>query len=48
LGIELGERFMTEEQQSSWRDGLKIHPAADLFPMMGEIELNDLAKDIET
>src|SRR5689334_9582180 len=33
-------------QGQSWRDGIKIHPAADLFPMMGEAELDELSADI--
>jgi hypothetical protein len=31
----------------SWRDHLKVHPAADLFPMMSEEELADLTKDVK-
>jgi hypothetical protein len=31
----------------SWRDHLPVHPAADLFPMMSELELDELAKDIK-
>jgi hypothetical protein len=33
--------------QSSWRDHLKVHPAADLFPMMSEPELHKLGEDIK-
>ena len=29
-----------------WRDKYKVHPAADVFPMMGE-ELDALAADIK-
>jgi len=31
---------------AKWRDRIKVHPAADLFPMMSDDELNALAKDI--
>jgi hypothetical protein len=37
------ERGLTPD----WRDGIQIHPAADLFPMMSDPELEHLAKDIE-
>jgi hypothetical protein len=30
-----------------WRDHLKIHPAADLFPLMSESELRELGEDIK-
>ena len=30
----------------SWRDHLKIHPAAELFPLMSEPELRELGEDI--
>ena len=30
----------------TWRDHLKVHPAADLFPMMSEDELRELGEDI--
>ncbi|MBR0937421.1 ParB N-terminal domain-containing protein [Bradyrhizobium jicamae] len=31
----------------TWRDNLRIHPAADLFPMMGDTELRELGEDIK-
>jgi hypothetical protein len=30
----------------SWRDVIKVHPAADMFPMMSDAELEVLSKDI--
>ena len=31
----------------NWRDYLEVHPAAELFPLMSEAELKELAADIE-
>src|SRR5438477_1409050 len=31
---------------ASWRDVIKVHPAAELFPMMSEAELRELGEDI--
>jgi len=31
----------------SWRDHLKVHPAAELFPLMSEPELRELGEDIK-
>ena len=33
--------------QSTWRDHLPVHPAADLFPLMSEPELRELGEDIK-
>ena len=33
--------------QGTWRDHLKVHPAADLFPMMSDQELDELGADIK-
>ncbi|MGB3746190.1 MAG: hypothetical protein WBD11_16950, partial [Xanthobacteraceae bacterium] len=35
------------KQTKRWRDVLPIHPAAELFPLMGEAELRELADDIK-
>jgi ParB-like chromosome segregation protein Spo0J len=35
------------EIKKSWRDTIKIHPAANLFPMMSDEELDALAADIK-
>jgi hypothetical protein len=32
--------------KQSWRDLIKVHPAADRFPMMTDAELVELGKDI--
>ena len=31
---------------TNWRDRIKVHPAADMFPMMSDDELDELAADI--
>ena len=31
----------------SWRDQYKVHPAADVFPMMSDEELEALGDDIK-
>ena len=38
---------MIHTSTPNWRDDIQIHPAADLFPMMSDPELNHLAEDIE-
>jgi hypothetical protein len=30
-----------------WRDSIKVHPAAALFPRMSDVELRELADDIK-
>jgi hypothetical protein len=39
---------IAETSKKSWRDVLKIHPAAELFPRMSDDELHALADDIKT
>jgi hypothetical protein len=34
-------------QHLDWRSMIAAHPAADLFPMMNDGEIDELAKDIE-
>src|SRR5262245_45570416 len=36
-----------KQERKSWRDVIKVHPAADLFPMMSEQELRELGEDIK-
>ena len=31
----------------TWRDAYEVHPAADVFPMMSDEELDALAADIK-
>src|SRR5260221_471244 len=43
------EVFVAPDQPAfkSWRDVLKVHPAADLFPLMSADELKVLGEDIQ-
>jgi hypothetical protein len=36
----------SDKPRSSWRDHLKVHPAAELFPLMSESELRELGENI--
>jgi hypothetical protein len=38
----------TQSPHFDWRQYLPVHPAAELFPLMAEAELKELAEDIKT
>jgi hypothetical protein len=38
---------MSQDPPRTWRDVITVHPAADLFPLMGKDELRELADDIK-
>jgi hypothetical protein len=35
------------KSKTSWRNHIKVHPAAEMFPMMSDVELDALAADIK-
>ena len=35
------------DKWTGWREVLKVHPAADVFPMMGDDDLLALGRDIK-
>jgi len=37
---------MSKTEPKSWRDVIKVHPAADLFPMMSDEEVDALGNDM--
>jgi hypothetical protein len=45
--MEALERSGRGGMMSRWRDTCVVHPAADVFPMMSDEEINDLAADIK-
>src|SRR3954466_5784235 len=46
--VLIGKAGLREENHmyDHWRDKIRVYPAADLFPMMSDAELDALAKDI--
>jgi hypothetical protein len=40
-------KVKSKKPVATWRDKIAVHPAAELFPLMGEAELRELADDIE-
>ena len=48
-GSKLNPPVNTKPQtkQVSWRETYKVHPAADIFPMMSDDELQKLGEDIK-
>jgi hypothetical protein len=50
-GAELSEakpkQFFRQKAKSHWRDKYKVHPAADVFPMLSDDELAKLGEDIK-
>jgi hypothetical protein len=38
---------MSKRAPKPWREVLPIHPAAELFPLMGPEELRELGEDIK-
>jgi hypothetical protein len=41
------QRHDRDARPKSWRDVLPVHPAAELFPLMSEAELQELGEDIK-
>ena len=37
-----------DQPNASWRDIYQVHPCADVFPMLSDVELDALAEDIRT
>jgi len=47
-GSDVGERPSADQPaRGHWRYRIKVHPAADLFPMSSDIELKELGEDID-
>ena len=38
---------MSTHAEASWRDTITVHPAADLFPLLGDADLMALGEDIK-
>jgi hypothetical protein len=45
--LDRGQTAGKSHNKKSWRDVLKVHPAAKLFPMMSADELRELGEDIK-
>jgi hypothetical protein len=43
----IGHLSASGSKRPSWRDHIKIHPAAELFPLISPAELAELAVDIK-
>jgi hypothetical protein len=41
------ENITMTKPTTSWRDLIKVHPAADLFPLLSSADLSDLTEDIK-
>lgn len=41
------EQEIMKKQATSWRDQYPVHPAAEMFPMMSDAEIDELAQDIK-
>ena len=47
LKVENRSTQVPESRKSSWRDVLPIHPAAEMFPLLSDQELDELGADIK-
>jgi hypothetical protein len=47
MAQRVGHAQKSHKPATSWRDVIKVHSAADLFPLMPEAELRELGEDIK-